>query len=209
MHQNSRVGNTIQINLATGTQNTHNCTSYTVYLLMRFVNSQKLWENWCHIILHLRHLVLFSVKMSLELTNNYITAFSTVLLMYTTIQKFEVSSFFYLLFCKGALNWSKMTAKTSNITKYLYSKEMLFFSTSIHQIIQKKMCHGSIKILQSTAVFNTENKKKFLSNKTTYKSNFWRIMWDWRLGCWKFSFAITGINDIFKYIQILNIYFKL
>ncbi len=32
--------------------------------------------------------------MSLELTNNYITAFSTVLLMYTTIQKFEVSSFF-------------------------------------------------------------------------------------------------------------------
>jgi len=32
---------------------------------------------------------------------------------------------------------------------------------------------------------------------------------DWRNGCWKFSFAILGINYILKYVKIENIYFKL
>ncbi len=32
---------------------------------------------------------------------------------------------------------------------------------------------------------------------------------DWSNDCWKFSFAITGIKYIFKYIKIENWYFKL
>ncbi len=32
---------------------------------------------------------------------------------------------------------------------------------------------------------------------------------DWRNDCWKFSFVITGINYIFKYIKIENEYFGL
>ncbi len=32
---------------------------------------------------------------------------------------------------------------------------------------------------------------------------------DWSNGCWKFSFAITKINDILKYIQIKDNDFKL
>ncbi len=31
---------------------------------------------------------------------------------------------------------------------------------------------------------------------------------DWSNGCWKFSFAITGLNYILKYIKIENSYFK-
>ncbi len=32
---------------------------------------------------------------------------------------------------------------------------------------------------------------------------------DWSNGCWKFSFAITGINSILKYIKNLKYFFKL
>ncbi len=60
------------------------------------------------------------------------------------------------------------------------------------------------KILVSTTVFNIDNNKKcFWSSKL---DDFWRIMEQW---CWKFSFAITGINYILKYIQIENSYFEL
>ncbi len=31
---------------------------------------------------------------------------------------------------------------------------------------------------------------------------------DWSNGCWKFSFTITGINDILKPIKIENSYLK-
>ncbi len=50
----------------------------------------------------------------------------------------------------------------------------------------------------------------FLSTKTAYLYDFWRIVTcdteDWCKGSWKLSFAFTGH---FKYIQIENIYFKL
>ncbi len=32
---------------------------------------------------------------------------------------------------------------------------------------------------------------------------------DWSNGCWKFSFAITEINSILKYIKMENSYFNL
>ncbi len=32
---------------------------------------------------------------------------------------------------------------------------------------------------------------------------------DWSNGCWKFSFAITGINYILKDVQVENSYFKI
>ncbi len=32
---------------------------------------------------------------------------------------------------------------------------------------------------------------------------------DWNTGCWKFSFAITEINYILKYIKIENSDFKM
>ncbi len=32
---------------------------------------------------------------------------------------------------------------------------------------------------------------------------------DWSNGCWKFSFAITGINYIIKDIQVENSYLKI
>ncbi len=47
----------------------------------------------------------------------------------------------------------------------------------------------------STTVFNTDNNKKcFQSTKSAY--DFWRRMHTkvWSNGCWKFSFANTGIN---------------
>jgi len=38
----------------------------------------------------------------------------------------------------------------------------------------EKSITGSQKILSSTIVFN-------IDNKSAYKSEFWRIMWHWRL----------------------------
>ncbi len=56
-----------------------------------------------------------------------------------------------------------------------------------------KMYPVSTKILSSTIIFNTDNNKK-----KDDRCN----------GCWKFSFAITEINYILKYIKIENSYFK-
>ncbi len=43
---------------------------------------------------------------------------------------------------------------------------------------------------------STDNKnKRFLSTKSAYQNNFWRIMWQW-----KFSFDITLMNYILKHI---------
>ncbi len=56
--------------------------------------------------------------------------------------------------------------------------------------------------------FNIKNKKCFfLSTKSAYNNDFWRIMWHWRNSCWEYSFAITTIHK--KYIKIENRYFKL
>jgi len=42
--------------------------------------------------------------------------------------------------------------------------------------------HGCHKIWSSTAVFNIKNNKKcFLSSKSAYSNDLWRIMWHWKL----------------------------
>ncbi len=59
----------------------------------------------------------------------------------------------------------------------------------------------STDILSSTAVFNIDNNKKSAHYHVTLKTGVMAV--------WKFSFAITGINYILKYIKIENSYFKL
>ncbi len=54
------------------------------------------------------------------------------------------------------------------------------FEISIHQIFLKIMQHKNTK--QKTIAFNIANNQKcFLSSKSTYYNNFWRIMWHSRL----------------------------
>jgi len=46
----------------------------------------------------------------------------------------------------------------------------------------KKCVMVSTKLLHSTTVFNCNNDKKcFLSTKSEYQNDFWRIMWHSRL----------------------------
>jgi len=71
---------------------------------------------------------------------------------------------------------------------------MLFFQLSNPRRILKKSITFYTKISSSTTVFNFDNDTKcFLSTKSAYYNDFWRIMWHWR-----FRFAIREINYILK-----------
>ncbi len=66
-----------------------------------------------------------------------------------------------------------------------------------------------------TAFNNSNNDKCFLSTKSAYTNDFWRIIRHWRLAAKKFSLVIKGINwhlsDVYfiiKHIKIENKYFK-
>ncbi len=59
------------------------------------------------------------------------------------------------------------------------------------------------KILNSTTLFNIVQKKSWTPNlHIRMISEGSCDTEDWNNGCWKFSFAITGINGISKYIKI-------
>ncbi len=97
----------------------------------------------------------------------------------------------------SALKWSKLTVNTFVMLQKIY--------------ISNKWCSNFLFITESWKDFKHSNwfqhnidKKWFLSSKSTYQNDFWRIMWHW-----KFSFTITGINYILKYIQIENSYLKM
>ncbi len=89
-------------------------------------------------------------------------------------------SFIFFLFSKDAINWSKVTVKT-NLTKDDYFKEMLFF----------------------LMFYSSKNPKALFSALTIIRNVSWALTQHIRMisegscdteGCWKFSFAITGIN---------------
>ncbi len=63
-----------------------------------------------------------------------------------------------------------------NVTEIeFYSKKNLLFIKESHQINPTK---NSTKIVISTTVFYINNNKKcFLSSKSAYQNDFWRIMW--------------------------------
>ncbi len=48
----------------------------------------------------------------------------------------------------------------------------------------------------------------FLEHQISILMKWKRETEDWNNGCWKFSFAITGINYVLKYIKIENSCFK-
>ncbi len=62
--------------------------------------------------------------------------------------------------------------------------------------------HKNIKIDNNINI-DSNKKKSFLSTKSASYNDFWSIMWHWSNGCYKFGFALTGINYILKHI-ILN-----
>ncbi len=71
---------------------------------------------------------------------------------------------------------------------------MLFFFTVFQN--PEKFIMVSAKMHNSNA-FNIDDKKRFLSSTS-----------DWSNGCWKFRFALPGMNYNLKY-NIENSYFKL
>ncbi len=60
---------------------------------------------------------------------------------------------------------------------------MLFFWNfySTKNAEQNKKYHSFHKMLISTTVYKIDNNKFFLSSKSAYWNDFWRIMWYWRL----------------------------
>ncbi len=96
-----------------------------------------------------------------------------------------------VLFSKNALNWSKV--RVNVFMMYInYSFEL----------------SNNQRILKKKTVFNIDNIKCFLSTDWAYLNDFCDTE-DWSNRCWKFSFAITGINYILKYVKIKISYFKL
>ncbi len=81
--------------------------------------------------------------------------------------------FFILLFSKDAIF-------DQNVGKYIcyisISDKCWTFYTILYP---EKMFHGFHKNMK--LFINIDNKKKFLSTKSTYQNDFWRIMWPWRL----------------------------
>ncbi len=104
----------------------------------------------------------------------------------------------------------KSESKEIMVHKISISNKCCCFELSIHQRILKK----------NIWVF-----KNYYAAKPFSKLKFRPVSWapnqdirmlsegscdteDCSNGCWKFSFAITGINDILKYIQVENSYLK-
>ncbi len=72
----------------------------------------------------------------------------------------------------------------SNKGIYIISKFCILNTFSFELYIhQRKYIVVSTKILSSTTVFDNNNKKCFLSTKSAYYNDFWRIMRHWRLWC--------------------------
>jgi len=67
----------------------------------------------------------------------------------------------------------KRDKNTFTLKKFQFQNKCCYFELCIHQ-----------GILSSTTVFNFDNIKKyyhsFFSSKSSYKNDFWRIMWLWR-----------------------------
>jgi len=75
--------------------------------------------------------------------------------------------------------------------------------------------------LSSTTVFNTDNNQKcFIRIPSLYQSDFWRVMWHWRLEwwCWKCSFnhwnkwhftIYSNAKQLFKIVMFHNIMHQL
>ncbi len=104
------------------------------------------------------------------------------------------SYFSNLLVSKDALNWSKVTVNVV-LLNFLFIQETWKIYITV-----------STNILSTSSVFNIDNNKTcFLSSThlhTRMISEGSCDTEDWRL-----SFAITGINYIFKYIQTENSHF--
>ncbi len=103
----------------------------------------------------------------------------------------------HIFFNKDALNWSNGISKDiNNVIKYLY-----FYQKVLKNVLWFK------KILKITTVFNIDNNKCFLSNKSAYSNNYWRI----KTGVMTLitQLYISGINYILKYIQTENSYFEM
>jgi len=109
-------------------------------------------------------------------------------MIYPTIQKFGVSKILVflkeiiLLFSKDALNWSELTKKKNR-----------FLSSKRPEVSMK------YEILSSTTVFNIDNNK----NVSRAVNHYIRMISERSFDTedWKFSFTVTGISYMLKYIN--------
>ncbi len=109
---------------------------------------------------------------------------------------------------QGCINLIKSDRKeVNNVTKYFYFKYILFFLTFYSSKNNENNVTISRKILSSTAVFNIDNNKKcFLSSKSAYLNDFWRIMWHWRLDAENTAFQHW--NKLYFYIKKNILYYN-
>lgn len=147
-------------------------TEFTLMHIIQFIYSGALWTlNPVSCYTAFNAFCTFLSKMfSLELNNNYITAFSAVLLMYTTIQKFGLGWVgFFLLFCKN-INLSHYKIFLFQINAVLFN----FYSSN-----NPKKCTMVPQKYDTAQQFSIL--KINISWTTKQHSYFWKIMWAWRL----------------------------
>ncbi len=129
-----------------------------------------------------------------------------------TIQKWNVINCNY---SKDAFIWWRNSKDIYKVTKDFDFKinvvllnilfiQKISFQRILKNYITEKHFH---KIFASTTVFNIDNKKLFLSINQHLRiiSEGSCDTEDWSNNCWKFSFAITGIN-FFKKILLFYYY---
>ncbi len=68
-----------------------------------------------------------------------------------------------------------------NVKKKSYFKKMPTCNVLFIKESWKKCITVSTLILSSKTFFNIDNEKRFLSIKSAYQNDFWRIIWHWRL----------------------------
>jgi len=97
-----------------------------------------------------------------------------------------------------------VTVKRHYVTRKIFQINVVL-STFYSSKNPEKSITFYTKISSSTTVFNFDNDTKcFLSTKSAYYNDFWRIMWHWR-----FRFAIREINYILKKNCNNTVLFKL
>ncbi len=124
------------------------------------------------------------------ITSISIIIINIIIIIVCTVWCFKETNTFLLY---DALSQKRQRHLKENDTKISISNKKLSFWTF----------YSSKNLGKCFNVFKNDSKKCFLNSKSAYWSDFWKIMWHWRLVMMlKIQLCLTWINYILKYIHI-------
>ncbi len=147
-------------------------------------------QNWFTIMhLHFRYVISYILIISAKLpwgnrdnptTSNHVhsTKIKCAHLEMTEIGEYFFLEKLVLLYSKGTLIWIKMTLKTFIMLQKFYLLNTVLVNLKPKT---KMVIVVLLNIFVETFSNIDKNKKCFLSSRSAYENDFWRIMWHWRL----------------------------